>query len=421
VVVFSVSATAYSIFTRFRNEVGDLFDAQLMQAAYAVPRNLSAGIDIDDDPNQQVVIVIWEGDLNQPIYRSRPYATFSRPQFTGFNYERLTGEIWRVYVRKLPDRVIEVAQPMRVEAEVLTRLTWALVPHVALLIPLMAFMVWYLVSRGLRPLMRLAKELEGRSPAALQSIPVDGLPVELLPVANALNNLMSRLEKVLATQRNFIGDAAHEILTPLTALQVQVQVLERAKTKEHQAQAIRDVLASLERCVNLARQLLALAHNSTETPAASLRVVDLTGIAQRAVEDVLIKAHQRQIDLGVLAKKSVAIIGDELALQVLLRNLVDNAIKYSAIGQRVDVIIDGAESPCLTVSDAGPGVPLEEQSRLFDRFYRGSNPDVDGTGLGLAIVKEIADRHQATIELESPGMLGGLDVIVRFPKAAIAR
>jgi two-component system OmpR family sensor kinase len=149
---------------------------------------------------------------------------------------------------------------------------------------------------------------------------------------------------------------------------------------------------------------------------AALREVDLVAIARHAVGEAIPKAHARQIDLGVLAPESVAVIGDEFALQVLLRNLVDNAIKYSAVGGRVDVTINLADEPRLVVSDTGPGVPPEEHARLFDRFYRGSNPDIDGTGLGLAIVKEIAERHQAEIELTSPGLLGGLDVSVRFPK-----
>jgi signal transduction histidine kinase len=316
----------------------------------------------------------------------------------------------------MADRVITVAQPYHARTHVLSEITQTLATHVVLLAPALALIVWFLVSLGFRPLTRFAMELKARSPTELQSISANDLPEELLPMTDALNDLMGRLERVLVAQKNFIGDAAHEILTPLAALQVQVQVLDRAKTEQRQARAMHDVQVSLERCVNLARQLLELARNSTELTQSSFRVVDLIKAARYAVEEALPKAHHRQVDLGMLASDPVTISGDELAVHVLLRNLIDNAIKYSPVGSRVDVAIHNGDAAHLVVSDSGPGVPIEEHARLFDRFYRGSNPDIDGTGLGLAIVKEIAQRHRAEIELKSPGLLGGLDVIVRFPK-----
>jgi signal transduction histidine kinase len=247
-------------------------------------------------------------------------------------------------------------------------------------------------------------------------VSTEKLPNELLPVVGALNDLLNRLRQALASQKNFIADAAHEILTPLTALQVQLQVLERAKTEQRRLQATCDVRASLERCVNLARQLLELARSSSDLSQAAFTAVDLAAAARRAVEEALPKARAKNIDLGLLASHTVLVIGDTLSLQVLLRNLIDNAIKYSSGGGRVDVLIDSNPDPRLIVSDAGPGIPPEERGRLFDRFYRGSNRDIEGTGLGLAIVKEIADRHGAEITFKSPGLLGGLDVVARFPK-----
>jgi two-component system, OmpR family, sensor kinase len=176
----------------------------------------------------------------------------------------------------------------------------------------------------------------------------------------------------------------------------------------------------VERCINLARQLLALARSTSELPQGSLCAVDLAALACHAVEEALPQAQARHIDLGIPGSQRVTVTGDELALQVLVRNLLDNAIKYSQPFGRVDVIVGDDDSPQLIVSDAGPGVSPAEQARLFDRFYRGANPDVEGTGLGLAIVKEIAERHGARIELKSPGTLGGLDVVVRFPRSSAA-
>lgn len=423
-ILLGASLTAWKIYVDFRSKAIELFDRQLIQVSYAVPYYLLPASDDalpknsvdDDDPNRQLAILVWMGDATKPTYYSPKHVPLTRPQTDGLSTEVIAGQLWRTYGRVMPDRTIAVAQPIRTRSDVLTELTWKLATHIALLAPALALIVWFLVSRGLKPLTRFAMELETRSPTELQNISANNLPEELLPVANALNDLMDRLQHVLIAQKNFIGDAAHEILTPLAALQVQVQVLDRAKTEQRQAQAMHDVQTSLERCVNLARQLLELARNSTELAQSSVRVVDLIGAARYAVEEALPKAHHRQIDLGMLVSGPVTISGDELAIHVLLRNLIDNAIKYSPVGSRVDVAIHNADAVHLVVSDSGPGVPTEEHARLFDRFYRGSNPDIDGTGLGLAIVKEIAQRHNAEIELKSPGLLGGLDVIVRFPK-----
>jgi two-component system, OmpR family, sensor kinase len=416
-IVSQACINIYKLFSDSNVNISEFYDKQLMQIAYAMPRDVLPQSDsmngCDNAEKKRIVIMIWNEHSQQPIYRSCPWLELVRPTATGFTDEVVDDITWRVFVLQKNDRIIAVAQSPRGSEKVLFHLTSKLIGQIVFSIPLFILILWYVVNRSLRPLKQFANELEARSPAALQSVALDNLPRELIPVADALNDLLNRLRHAIAAQENFIEDAAHEILTPLTALQVQVQVLERAKTEERRVQAIHDVRESLERCVNLARQLLTLAR-STEPSQTEFTEFDLVAVARLAVEESLPKAQSRQIDLGVIADNSVNIVGDKLALQVLMRNLIDNAIKYSPVGGQVDVIIGDGENPTLTVSDSGPGVAPEEQGRIFDRFYRGENPDIEGTGLGLAIVKQIAERHRAEITLKSPGSLGGLDVSVQF-------
>ena len=285
-----------------------------------------------------------------------------------------------------------------------------------LLVPAIILTVLFLVKRGLRPLTRFAHELDSRRSDALASLPLSALPAELLPMATAMNELLARLARAVAAQEVFIADAAHELLTPLTALQVQVQMLERARSEERRVQATEDVRSSLERCIGLARQLLTLARYTGETPPEpDFTQVPLLGVVRAAVAEVLPKAHARAIDLGVTSNTDCVIQGDDKALLTLLANLLDNAIKYSPQGSRVDVAIDVREkAPVVTVSDGGPGIPPAEQARVFDRFYRSRNAESQGSGLGLAIALEIAVRHGARIALRTPGKLGGLDAEVVF-------
>lgn len=418
-VLLSIGCATYAVFHELTDEVDELFDAQLIQASYAVPPVLLpepvVPVTTDDDPSRQLVIAVWEGAAEEPVYHSRARIPLSLPSADGFRTQSISGNNWRSYTRKTTAQTIQVAQPLSVRSDATLQIAQRLAAPLVVLIPLLIVAVWYLVGRGLRPLVRLATELQIRSPTALQGIPISTLPGELLPVAMALNELMHRLEEALGAQQNFIADAAHEMLTPLTALQVQVQLLERAKTDDRRARAMSDVRTSLDRCVNLARQLLTLARSAVEMPRATNQPVDLAVIVRRVVEEALPQAHHRQIDLGVPDAPSTLVSGEPIALQFLLRNLVDNAIKYSPLGGRVDVSIKPSERPAVTVSDAGPGVPAEQHARIFDRFYRGQNAEIDGTGLGLAIVKRIAEQHAAAIQLVSPGALGGLDVIVVFP------
>jgi two-component system OmpR family sensor kinase len=410
-----------AVLREVRDELNELFDAQLAQASLTVPATPVSELppatgDDDDDPRSDLVVATWAPGATEPTFLLPTRAPLPRDLPTGFSTQDIAGEKWRVFIRSDRERTVAAAQPLRVRDGAERDIAEQLIVPLALLVPAIILTVLFLVKRGLRPLTRFAHELDSRRPDALASLPLTALPAELLPMATAMNDLLARLSRALAAQEVFIADAAHELLTPLTALQVQVQMLERARSEERRTQATEDVRSSLERCIALARQLLTLARYSGETPPArDFERVPLLAVVRAAVAEVLPKAHARGIDLGVTSNTDCVIQGDDKALLTLLANLLDNAIKYSPQGSRVDVAIDVREkAPVVTVSDGGPGIAPADQARVFDRFYRSRNVETQGSGLGLAIALEIAVRHGARIALRTPGRLGGLDAEVVF-------
>jgi two-component system OmpR family sensor kinase len=219
----------------------------------------------------------------------------------------------------------------------------------------------------------------------------------------------------MTTQRNFVADAAHELRSPLTALKLQLQLVERATTDEARALSLAKLDERLDRTTHLVRQLLSLARHETTLAAVQRKPVDLGRLLESVVADHSTLAESRNIDLGIESPCQLVIDADEDSLRVLLNNLVDNALRYTQEGGRVDLQA-GHENgrPVLRVRDNGPGVPLEYRDRLFDRFFRPDGQQAWGAGLGLSIVRNIVDHHQAEIVL-GDGLEGrGLSVAVIF-------
>ena len=419
-VLILMAVAVLAVLYELQDEIGELFDAQLVHASYSVPTSPDA-VPSDrsqneaDNPMHDLVIVVWPHDQSAPMFFSRAHAPLERLSRKGFSHIAIAGKDWRVFSRDDGTRWIQVAQPMSVRSAAGVQIFSGVALPMLLLVPIVVITVLWLVQRGLRPLTHFADELDSRTHQALESVPVHALPTELLPMATAMNQLLARLQGAMSAQEIFVADATHELLTPLTALQVQVQMLERAKSDERRAQVAADVRMSLERCINLARQLLTLARHSSVHPAEPKGPLVLGSAVRAAMSEVLPKAHARSIDLGIASEVDCHIVADDKAIQTLLGNLLDNAVKYSPVAGRVDVLIAlRGTRPVVTVSDSGPGIPQAERSRVFDRFYRGS-VDAEGSGLGLAIAREIAERHDIVLEIESPGRLGGLDMHVIFP------
>ena len=329
----------------------------------------------------------------------------------------MNGTRYRVFSTRTSTQVIQVAQDLSARQELAGSLVLRIVGPVMLFAPILMLAVWWVVSRSTRPLLRAREQIARRAAEELSPLTATDIPDEVRPLVDEINLLFARLAESFSAQQSFVADAAHELRSPLAALRLQVQSMQRATDTEGRAVAARRLIGGIDRMGRLVDQMLVLARQDAAVDPVGTAPVDLRGTATLAIGDVLAAAQGRHIDLGISESAAVSVAGEPEALRILLRNLLENAIKYTPDGGTIDVAIRIADrSPVVEIADSGPGIPAEERSRVFDRFYRVAGASIaPGSGLGLAIVQSIAGRHHATISLdESPG-LGGLLVTVRFP------
>jgi two-component system sensor histidine kinase TctE len=259
------------------------------------------------------------------------------------------------------------------------------------------------VNRGLKPLTDLAAQIEARGQSNLSPVPQTGLPREARVLVTRINDLLARLSNAMRAQKRFVADAAHQLRTPLAAVLLHAERAERATDISSEREALGALHRSVERAARLSQQLLALARTDPEAVSAiELKPVDLTLLTRQVGEEWIPRALERDVDFGlVVPDEPVTVRGDERLLSEVLSNLIDNALRYGNRGGHVTLIVEGGPQPKLSVQDDGPGIALEERTRIFERFYRVQNANSDGCGLGLSIVEEIARLHQATVEVGS--------------------
>jgi two-component system OmpR family sensor kinase len=401
-------------------EADAFFDYHLKQTAlilrdqpveYLGPSQLPA-----TDAAYDFVVQVWTLD-GVRVYLSRPHAVLPTITTLGLSTVTTSEGRWRVYGVQALTKVIQVAQPMSVRQQRAAELAVQTLRPFALLLPVLAILIWLAVGRALEPLQRITALVKARRVNTLDALPDTQLPDEVQPLMGALNELLARLRAALERERAFMADAAHELRTPLTALHLQIGALSRAGTEPERAAAMAGLEAGVQRTSHLVEQMLALARQEprAEAPHVPVRLDDL---AREVVGELVPLADARGIDLGISAASAVTVSGDQQALGTMLRNLVDNAVRYTERGGRVDVSVAAASTgmgPTLVVTDDGPGIPAGERARVFDRFYRRAGTAPPGSGLGLAIVQAIAAAHGATVALsDSPGGKG-LTVTATFP------
>jgi two-component system sensor histidine kinase QseC len=278
--------------------------------------------------------------------------------------------------------------------------------------------VWWAVRQGLAPLRGLSRHLAGRQPQALEPLPTTNLPAEMQPLVRALNGLFERIQSLIESERRFTADAAHELRTPIAAIRAQAQVALGAGPDEAQRNhALHATLAGCDRATRLVEQLLMLARlEAAPEPAPPLATVNLSALAQRLAADLAPAALARHQTLALEAPDVCPVAANELLLGVLVRNLLDNALRYSPDGAQVLVQV-GLESGqvVLQVKDSGPGLSEAEMARLGERFYRVLGSGQSGSGLGWSIVQRIAEVLGAHVQVSRCADLGGLKVSVRWP------
>jgi two-component system OmpR family sensor kinase/two-component system sensor histidine kinase QseC len=419
VAVVSLLAAAVT-YRRVLSETSNLFDYQLRQMALSLRSQISLAPRVEVPPDQgdtDFVIQIWDL-FGARVYLSRPGLPMINQTILGYADLSLRGEAWRAYGLQTADGVIQIAQPVRVREAFARAAALRVVIPLMLLLPIMIAAVAWIVRRGLLPLRDVTAEVQRRDVRSLTPLAAGNLPLEIAPLVSELNRLLARLQAAFAVQRAFISDAAHELRSPLTALRLQLQLLDRAPDAAARTEARERLGAAVERAIHLAEQLLTLARSDPQESGGRVEPVDLGAVAAQGITDTHALAIVRNIDLGLEAEPGITVRGDCEALRTLIRNLVDNAVRYTPSGGSVRVHGRNAgDRAVLEVTDTGPGIPPAERARVFDRFYRRAAVQESGTGLGLAIVKAIAERHGARVALdEAQG--GGLKVTVDLPRAS---
>ena len=283
--------------------------------------------------------------------------------------------------------------------------------------PLLMLVVWWVVSVSLAPVSRVRRQLAERQADGLSEVSEAGLPDEVRPLVQELNQLFGRVRQAFEAQKSFVADAAHELRSPLAALKLQAQSLKRASDDAARELAVSRLTAGIERATRLVEQLLVLARQQANAATgARPQSLSLAEVVRLAVAYAASAAQARRVDLGLNHVDDGEIVGHPDALRILVGNLVDNAVKYTPPGGTVDLEIRTApDRVLLSVDDSGPGIPEQDRERVLDRFYRVAGREATGSGLGLAIVKSIAELHGATLSLNTSPLLGGLRVEVTFP------
>ncbi len=408
-----------------RHEIGELLDLQLKQLANSTRidellRGHQPSFDPRAPPNvegvTELVTQIWDRD-GVLVYWSRPGTGLPVPVTPGYATVHVDNRDWRVYTLVQGTHALQVAQAEDEREAIATKTALRTLLPFVVLIPVFGLMIWFAVGRGLRPLFAMSQAVAKRQPDALAPLAERNLPQELQPLAGSLNALLARLDSALGAQRRFTADAAHELRTPLAALKLQLDVARRANDQPSRVAAYDDLDAGVRRAAHLVDQLLTLARIEPEALATRAVDCDLAAIAKEAIVARGALAATKHIDLGLARETPVRVRGDPASLAILLSNLLDNALRYTPEGGKIDVALDNDDGRAiLTVIDNGPGIPPEERVRVFDRFFRGDDRE-PGSGLGLSIVKRIADAHHAAIELGAPEQGCGLVVTVQFPES----
>ncbi len=411
------------------DEMNEVFDAELKTIAEGVASVYPAGPgplasvrlpERHDRPEDvEIVTLMWTAG-GRRLYSSDPRVALPFSAAAGLAEPVVAGERWIVYTSVNPDGIAQAAQRHSARQQMAGESAAKISSLLVGLVAGVGVLLVHSLRRGLAPLDAAARDIAARSAGALEPIGVEGVPRELQPVLDSTNALLQRLAAAFAAQRRFLADAAHELRTPITALRLQLQWLQRSPDAAARQAALAELQAGIDRSQHLVAQLLQVARSEPDGELTRHDPVDLGALARSVVGHFSVRADARGIDLGARAGHGIVVRGDAQQLTVLLNNLVDNALRYTPPGGTVDVeaaLVDGR--PLLRVLDDGPGIAEAERGRVFDRFYRGaagtaSAAAAGGSGLGLAIVRAIAERHAAQVALADGAGGRGLAVSVRF-------
>ena len=313
---------------------------------------------------------------------------------------------------------VQVSENHYIRDDLIGHIAWRLLLPALFGLPLIGLWVWLATRQGLSSLDGIARQIASREPQQLQPLNPATAPEEIRTMLEAINGLFKRVGEMLDAERRFTADAAHELRTPLAALQAQLQVALRARDDDERERSLAQLQSGLTRASHLVDQMLQLARLDPESSLPDSQIVDLAILAEDVCADLGTAILDKNIDFDLQATPGCAITGQADWLRVLMRNLVDNAIRYTPAGGKILVSLSNeANDYRFTVCDNGPGIPLAERDTVLRRFHRLNQQDQPGSGLGLSIVSRIAELHGAQIQLNDADEATGLSISIRFRKS----
>lgn len=408
-----------------RGEIDRLFDAHLAQAAALLVAQSEVELDELDTRHtpeasryvRSVSFQVWRRGQTLSLHSANAPDEALGSSTEGFADRTVAGTRWRVFSAWDHDHenLIHVGEQTAARDKVLREMLENLVRPLLVALPVLAVVLWLAIHTGLRPMRRVTEEIARRHPEHLEPVDVTGAPAEIRPLITQLNQLLGRVARSLDSTRRFTADAAHELRTPLAAIRAQAQVALASERQEERRHALQQALRGCDLATHLIEQLLTLARLDASVTAAR-ETLDVRALASEAVADIAPAALAKEIDIALEDGESVRAPLQAGLIRVLLRNLLDNAVRYSPAGSEVSVAVHRADDKvCIEVSDNGPGIPEELRKRVFDRFYRVTGNEAQGSGLGLSIVRCIVDIHDGEITLSPREQGRGLQVSVYLP------
>lgn len=423
-IVWLVAAALTSIDSM--RKLDELLDRHLEQAA-AVLIARQVG-DLDDPPNtdesdsinlhSRVAFQVWHQGALAIRSANAPAEPMSSAS-NGFQTRRIMGDDWRVYASSVDDEIrIFVGERVGVRNQILSTVVRSALWTLSIALPLLAVAGWWSVRTGLAPLRQLGLAIAGRRPQSLEPIELREPLAELQPLVGELNHLFERIAKLVESERRFTADAAHELRTPIAAIRVQAEVARGATDPSDRLRALEATLTGCDRAKHLVDQLLTMARLESDAGTRRDRF-DLSAVVREVAAQIAPSALARKQSLTLDAPDSQLASGDATLIGLLVRNLLDNALRYSPDGATVRVVVGHQDAQvCLTVEDSGPGLSEEQRARLGERFFRVLGTNQDGSGLGWSIVRWIASVHQLRIGTDVSPQLGGLRVSVLWACSA---
>ena len=418
-----------------RHEVAEVLDAHLAQTASLISvqhdgdeREDEDEVDTEHAPvlhryGRRVMFQVWRNGTTLGLHSQHAPDTPLSTVRDGFS-DVTIGTRWRVFSTwDARGRVlVQVAEQSYERDELGTAVARNFVVPLAITLPMLGLVIWVAVGSATQSLTHVNQQVASRSADNLTPLDVADAPSEIGALVTSLNQLFERVQGLIEQERRFTADAAHELRTPLAGIRAQAQVALSATGDAERARALDGVIAGCDRATHTVEQMLTLARLAPDAVSFQPVPLELAAVLKGAVSDLAPAALAKGMDIELTHEQRVLVSGDAGLLSILFKNVIDNAIRYSAPGTKVDVDMEVAGSDVrVTVRDAGPGIPAEQRANVGRRFYRAPGTQAPGTGLGLSIVQRIVDLHRGTIRLDSPATTIGLQVTIALPRVVDER